>query len=94
MFWDRKRIIFTDYQEKGKTVNNQYFAELLQYLKNEVKITTLGEEKKYFSQIQCTCPNSSVLPMVKINELMLELFPQSSYITDIALTDYYLLHNS
>jgi hypothetical protein len=37
VFWDSHGIIFVDYLEKGKTINGEYYAGLLQRLDTEIK---------------------------------------------------------
>ena len=37
VFWDAREIIFNDYLPKGKKINREYYANLLQRLSNEIK---------------------------------------------------------
>lgn len=37
VFWDAKGIIFIDYLQPGKTINGQYYTNLLQHLSEEIK---------------------------------------------------------
>ena len=94
VFWDAKGIIFIDYLEKGKTINGQYYAELLQRLKDEVKNKRphLAKKKIMFHHDNALA-NSSIVAMTKINELKFEFFPQPPYSPDLAPSDYHLFPN-
>jgi histone-lysine N-methyltransferase SETMAR len=37
VFWDARGIIFVDYLEKGKTITGDYYASLLDQLKNQIE---------------------------------------------------------
>lgn len=37
VFCDARGIINIDYPQKGKTINDEYYAKLLRYLTNEIK---------------------------------------------------------
>ena len=37
VFWDARGIIFIDYLQKGRTINGEYYANLLQRLDDEIK---------------------------------------------------------
>ena len=38
VFWDARGIIFIDYLQKGKKINGEYYANLLQRLSDGIKI--------------------------------------------------------
>lgn len=94
VFWDAKGIIFIDYLEKGKTINGQYYAELLQRLKDEVKNKRphLAKKKILFHHDNAPA-HSSIVAMAKINELKFQLLSQPPYSPDLAPSDYYLFPN-
>ena len=56
VFWDARRIIFIDYLQKAKTINGEYYANLLQHLSDEIKEKTaaFGEKESVVSSRQCT----------------------------------------
>ena len=37
VFWDARRIIYTDYLKKGQTITGAYYASLLHRLSQEIK---------------------------------------------------------
>lgn len=59
VFWNPHGILFINYLEKGKTINNEYYTALLDRLSAELK-------KKVRQK--------SIKIMVKLDELRFELF--------------------
>lgn len=54
VFWDAKGIIFTDYLEKGRAINSEYYIQLLVKLKEQIALKRPGMYKnKFFSPGQC-----------------------------------------
>ena len=53
VFWDAKGIIFIDYLAKGKTINGEYYANLLQQLNDEIakKRPHLAKKRSAFIRI-------------------------------------------
>ena len=56
VFWDAQSILFIDYLEKGRTINNEYLLVLLVLLrkKSPKKTDTNKEEKSTLLPRQCT----------------------------------------
>jgi len=56
VFWGARGIIFIDYLQKGKTINGEYYANLLQRLSDEIKKKRphFGEKESVVSSRQCT----------------------------------------
>ena len=56
-FWNGCGIIFIDYFHKQKTINGEYYANLLQRLSAEIKNkkTKFGKKESVVSSQQCTC---------------------------------------
>lgn len=52
VFWDVRGIIFIDYPQKGKTINGEYYVNLLQRLSDEIKKKRphLAKKKVLFHQ--------------------------------------------
>lgn len=91
VFWDTHGIIFIDYLEHGKTINSDYYIDLLVRLKAEIikKRPHLAKKKVLFHQDNAPC-HKSKKTMDKINELGFELLPHPPYSPDLAPSDYYL----
>ena len=94
VFWDARGIIFIDYLQKGKTINGEYYANLLQRLSAEIKKKRphLAKKKVLFHQDNAPV-HTSVIAMAKINELKFELLPHAPYSPDLAPSDYHLFPN-
>lgn len=94
VFWDTKGIIFIDYLEKGKTINGEYYSNLLQRLSVEIKSKRphLAKKKVLFHQDNAPA-HTSLLVMAKIHELGFELLPHPPYSPDLAPCDFHLFPN-
>ena len=46
VFWDARRIIYTDFLEKGQTITGAYYASSLQQLSVEINAKTSSFEKE------------------------------------------------
>jgi len=94
VFWDARGIIFIDYLQKGKTINGEYYANLLQRLSDEIKKKRphLAKKKVLFHQDNAPV-HTSVIAVAKINELNFELLPHAPYSPDLAPSDYFLFPN-
>ena len=90
-FWGAHGILFIDYLEKGKTVNSDYYTELLDRLSAKIKKKRPHMQKKklLFQQDNAPC-HKSMKTMVKLNELNFELLPHPPYSPDLAPSDYWL----
>ena len=74
VFWDSKGIIFIDYLEKGKTITGEYYASLLDRLREEInkKRPALRKKKVLFHQDNARVHTCAV-SMAKILEHKFEL---------------------
>ena len=43
VFWDAKCIVLIDYLQKGKTINGEYYANLLRQLRKAIKSKRPGK---------------------------------------------------
>ena len=89
LFWDAHRILFIDYLEKGKTINNEYYMALLNWLRAKIKKKWPHMQKKnvLFHQDNAPC-HESIKTMVKLNELSFGLLPHPPYAPDLAFNKY------
>ena len=94
VFWDSYGAIFVDYPKKGKTINGEYCARLLQRLDQESKnkCPHLAKKKILFYQGNALAHRSAIT-MAKLHELKYEIFPHGSYFTDLAPCDFFLFLN-
>ena len=89
--WDVQGILFTDYLEKGRTINSKYYIALLVHLKEKITKKQLQMKKKkvFFHQDNTPC-HKSIATMAKLHELHFELLPHPPYSPDLAPSDYWL----
>ncbi|XP_076667941.1 histone-lysine N-methyltransferase SETMAR-like [Andrena cerasifolii] len=94
VFWDARGIILIDYLQRGKTINGEYYANLLQRLSEEIKEKRpqLATKKALLHQDNAPV-HTSVITMAKINELKFELLPHAPYSPDLTPSDYFLFPN-
>lgn len=91
VFWDTHGVIFIDYLEKGKSINSDYYIDLLVRLKEEIakKRPHMQRKKILFHQDNAPC-HKSMKTMAKLNELGFHLLPHPPYSPDLAPSDYWL----
>lgn len=91
VFWDAKGIIFTDYLEKGKTINSEYYIQLLIKLREEIAVKRPGMYKTKILFHQDNAPaHRSMARMAKLSELNFKLLPHPPYNPDLTPSDYFL----
>ena len=93
IFWDAKGVLLIDYLEKGKTINSEYYCNLLDQLDKNIREKRPGLQKKIIFHQDNARVHTSFLTMVKLNELKYELFEHPPYSPDLAPSDYYLFRN-
>lgn len=94
VFWDSRGIIHVDYLEKGKTINGEYYANLLDRFNDAVKEKRphLAKKKILFHQDNARV-HTCVIAMAKFHELGYQLLPHPPYSPDLAPSDYFLFPN-
>lgn len=94
VFWDARGVIHIDYLQKGKTINGEYYASLLQRFHQVLmeKRPHLAKKKIIFHQDNARVHTCAVA-MAKIHELRYELVPHPPYSPDLAPCDYFLFPN-
>ena len=90
-FRDAQGILFINYLEKGRTINNEYYIALLVRLKEEVtkKRPQMKKKKCSFTKTMKPC-HKSIATMAKLHELHYELLPNPPYSPDLAPSNYWL----
>lgn len=94
VFWDYKGVLLIDYLAKGKTINSDYYCNLLDKLDPIIGDKRPGLQKKkiIFHQDNARV-HTSFKTMSKFNELSYELLEHPAYSPDLAPSDYYLFTN-
>ncbi|KAL7726572.1 hypothetical protein ACLKA6_010437 [Drosophila palustris] len=94
VFWDARGVIHVDYLEKGRTINGEYYSNLLGQFDSELKKKRPHMAKKKVLFHQDNAPaHKSVVAMMKLCELHYEILPNPPYSPDLAPCDYYLFPN-
>ena len=94
VFWDFKGILLIDYLQKGKTINSEYYCNLLDQLNVQIREKRPGLQRKKIIFHQDNAPaHKSVLTMAKINELKYDLLDHPPYSPDLAPSDFYVFPN-
>ena len=91
VFYDAQGILFTDYLDKGRTINNEYYIALLMRLKEEFAKKLPRKKKKdvLFNQHNAPC-RKSITTIAKLHELHIELLLHPPYSPDLAPSGYCL----
>ncbi|XP_011251320.1 histone-lysine N-methyltransferase SETMAR-like [Camponotus floridanus] len=89
VFWNARGIIHIDYLQKGKTINGEYYANLLDRFNDVLKEKRphLAKKKVLFHQDNARA-HTCVIAMAKFHELGYELLPHPPY-----SPDYFLFPN-
>ena len=81
IFWDAKDIASIDYFQKGKTINGEYYVNLLRQLRKEIKSKQPGKLTKGVLFHQDNAPaHKSVVAMSTEHDCGFELIDQSFHI--------------
>ncbi|CAK9819145.1 Mariner Mos1 transposase [Anthophora quadrimaculata] len=94
VFWNCKGVLLIDYLQKDKTINSEYYCNLLDQLDAKIreKRPALKKKRIIFHQNNGRA-HTSVLAMAKFNELKYELLEHPVYSPDLAPSGYYLFPN-
>ena len=91
VFWDAEGILLIDYLKKCKTINSEYYCQLLDQLNVKICGKRLGLSKKKIIFHQDNAPaHRSGLTMAKLNELKYELLEHPPHSPDLAPYDFWL----
>jgi len=90
VFWDSQGVVLIDYLEKGKTINGEYYAALLEQLNDAVKTKRphLAMKKVLFHHDNEPA-HTSLIAVAKLHELRFELLPHAPYSPDLAPSDFF-----
>lgn len=91
VFWDAKGILFVDYLQTGKTINADYYCNLLDQLDVKIREKRPGLQKKKIIFHQDNAPSHTAQKTIaKISELKYELLQHPPYSPDLAPSDFWL----
>ena len=83
VFWDAKGVVFVDYLPKGKTINGEYYANLLRQLRQAIKAKRPGKLTKGSCDIR-TMPQAHklVIAMATVRDCGFQLVQHPPYSPD------------
>jgi len=91
VFWNAKGILFVDYFQIGKTINSDYYCNLLDQLDVKIREKRPGLQKKKIIFHQDNAPSHTAQKTIaKISELKYELLQHPPYLPDLAPSDFWL----
>ena len=92
VFWDAEGLILVDYLPKGKTINSEYFCNLLREdLRKHLKNRRRGKlSSKPILQMDNATPHTALLTKELLASLGWEILPHPPYSPDLAPSDFHL----
>lgn len=94
IFWDCEGILLIDYKEKGVNITGEYYAKLLEQLKEAIKEKRRGKLSSGVLLLQDNAPvHKSKVAMAALDRCGFESLVHPPYSPDLAPSDYYLFPN-
>ena len=94
VFWDMHGILLIDYLPPKSTSTGEYYAGLLDRLKEVISTQRPGlKKKKVLFHHDNASPHRSHVVMSKLDEVSFEIVQHPAYSPDLAPCDYYLFTN-
>ena len=94
VFWDAKGIVFIDYLQKGKIINEEYYATLLRELRQAIKSKRPGKlTKGVLLHQDNAAAHKSLVAMSAVHDCGFELIYHPLYSPDLAPSAYFLFPN-
>lgn len=82
----KKKILSIDHHEESKTINSQYYCNLLDRLKEKKSESRLGSEEKIVFRQDNALIYRSVLTIANLSELKYEFLELPPYSPDLTTT--------
>ena len=94
IFWDAEGIVFINYLQKCKSINEEYFAKLLRELRQAIKSKQPGKLTKDVLLHQDNVPaHKSLVALSAVHDCGFELIDHPPYSPDLAPSDDFLFPN-
>lgn len=91
VFWDTEGILLEDYLEKGKTVNADYYCELLDKLRRAIENKRRGKLSRGVLLIHDNArPHVAAVTKNRLESFAWEIFSHPPYSPDLAPSDFHL----
>lgn len=94
VFWDCEGILLIDYKEKGRSITGEYYAAILEKLKEAIKEKRRGKLTKGVLLLQDNAPvHKSRVAMAALHKHGFQSIVHPPYSPDLAPSDFYLFPN-
>ena len=91
VFWDTEGTIMCDFLPTNKTMNGEYYSQLLLKLKQELVTKRPGKLRKGVFLLQDNAPSHrSAVSTATADKCAFEILPHPAYSPDIAPSDFFL----
>ena len=90
-FWDNQGPLLIKWLPGGRTVNSQYYIEVMRELREEIKNSRRGKLTKGILHLHDNArPHTSQETLAIIRDLHFEILPHPPYSPDLAPSDYWI----
>lgn len=94
VFWDSEGILLINYKDKGVSITGNYYASILEQLKEAIKEKRRGKLTKGILLLHDNAPvHKCHVAMAALQKVGFEILPHPPYSPDLAPSDYYLFPN-
>ncbi|CAH2086943.1 unnamed protein product [Euphydryas editha] len=91
VFWDSEGILFINYKDKGVSITGEYYASILERLKEAIKQKRRGKLTKGVLLLHDNAPvHKSRVALAALLKVGFDILNQPPYSPDLAPSDYYL----
>lgn len=94
VFWDTEGILLVDYKEKGVSITGEYYASILEQLKEAIREKRRGKLTKGVLLLHDNAPvHKSRVALAALHKVGFDIIDHPPYSPDLAPSDYYLFPN-
>ncbi|UYV63100.1 hypothetical protein LAZ67_2003132 [Cordylochernes scorpioides] len=91
VFWDSEGVLLLDFLNKGQTITDNYYANLVKQLREAIKERRRGKLSRKIVYHQDNAPSHrSLQAMAAIYDSGFELLPHAPYSPDLSPSDFHL----
>lgn len=91
VFWDSEGILLIDYKDKGVSITGEYYASILERLKEAIKEKRRGKLTKGVLLLHDNAPvHKSRVALAALHKVGFEIVNHPPYSPDLAPSDYFL----
>lgn len=91
VFWDSEGILLIDYKEKGVSITGEYYATILERLREAIKEKRRGKLSRGVLLLHDNAPvHKSRVALAALHKVGFDILNHPPYSPDLAPSDYYL----